>query len=426
MPSISRRLALLPLLAAVLVMVAVTAVGSAGPVKTCTIKGTKKADVLKGTARADVICGLGGNDKLYGLAGADTLIGGAGNDVLVGGAGADVMNGGTGADAFFAGAGGIDRLSGGPGIDRGVADPKDIVAGIENLKLTGPALLAYSFSGAEFTVGSKQFTEQLILGHITKQALEFTGAKINNQVGLGGTSVNRSALTSGKIDMYWEYTGTGWIVHLNRTQPINNATQQWEAVRSADVANGVTWLAPAPFDNTYAFAVRSEAAAGLRVTKISDFATLIRTRPRDATVCVNTEFATRDDGLPGVEKHYGFKFPSDNVVKLDTGLIYKAVDDGKICNFGITFATDGRIEGLGLTVIADDKQFFPIYNPALNVRSAVFQKYPRLAPMFKAIALELTNARMQRMNADVDIRGKFPEEVARTFLAARGFTKTRK
>jgi len=425
MPSITKRFTLLPLLAAVLVTVAVTAVGSAGTTKTCTIKGTAKADVLKGTARADVICGLGGNDRLTGLAGNDTLNGGSGNDILTGGPGSDAVNGETGNDAIFAGAGGIDRISGGAGKDRAVADPLDVVAGVETIKLTGPSLTAYNFSGAEFRVGSKQFTEQLILGQIAKQALEFTRAKVNSQIGLGGTSVNRAALVSDKIDMYWEYTGTGWIVHLNNTQPINNAAQQWEAVRKADAANNITWLYPGPFDNTYAFAVRSEAAAGFGVKKLSDLATLIRTRPRDATVCVNTEFSTRDDGLPGVEKHYGFKFPNDNVVKLETGLIYKAIDDGKICNFGITFATDGRIEGLGLTVIPDDKQFFPIYNPALNVRTAVYQKYPRLSGMFKSIALALTNARMQKMNADVDIRGKFPEEVAKEFLAANGFTVTK-
>jgi len=399
MPSITKRLALLPLLAAVLVTFVVTAVGSAGPTATCTIKGTAKADVLKGTAKSDVICGLGGNDRI---------------------------NGDAGDDAIFAGAGGIDRIAGGSGKDRAVADPLDVVATVEDVKLTGPALAAYNFSGAEFTVGSKQFTEQLILGQITKQALEFAGAKVNNQVGLGGTSVNRAALVSGKIDMYWEYTGTGWIVHLNHTQPIPGPTAQWDAVRKEDAGNGITWLAPGPFDNTYAFAVRSEAAGGFRVVKLSDFATLIRTRPNDATVCVNTEFSTRDDGLPGVEKHYGFKFPSNNVVKLETGLIYKAIDDGKICNFGITFATDGRIEGLGLKVIPDDKQFFPVYNPALNVRTEVFNKHPKLAGMFKAIATDLTNDRMSRMNADVDIRGKFPEEVARTFLAGRGFTKQRK
>ncbi len=403
MRSMKSRLAMLAALVATLVAVGAT-VGGAGTAARCTIKGTAKADVLKGTKKADAICGLGGNDKLNGLAGKDTLLGGAGNDYLIGGPGTDVLNGGA-------------------GTDRALADPEDTLISVEKVKYTRPVLSQFNFKGAAITIGSKKFTEQVILGQIARKALESTGAKIDDQTNLGGTSVNRTALLSGKIDMYWEYTGTGWIVHLKHTDPIPNSLKQWQAVKQEDAANGVVWLARAPFDNTYAFAVRKEAAAKFGVKKISDFGKLIRTKPKDATLCVGTEFSTRNDGLPGVEKAYGFKFPSDNIVKVDEGLIYKLTDEGKQCNFGEVFATDGRIEGLGLTVIQDDKQFFPIYNPALNVRASVFEKYPRLAKMFALISAQLTNARMQKMNADVDVRGKFPEEVATTFLKQNGFVK---
>ncbi len=404
MPYTKIRLAAVAALAAGIVVVAGATVGAASSGARCTIKGTAKADVLKGTRKADVICGLGGNDTLSGLAGKDTLLGGLGNDKLTGGPGTDVLNGGAGKD-------------------RALADPEDTVIAVETVTYTRPILSLFKFEGAKFTIGSKKFTEQLVLGQIAKKALESTGAKIDDQTNLGGTSVNRTALTSGKIDMYWEYTGTGWIVHLKHTDPIPNSLKQWQAVKREDAANGVTWLYPGPFDNTYAFAVRKEAVARFGVRSISDFKTLIRTRPRDATLCVGTEFSTRNDGLPGVEKKYGFKFPSNNIRKVDEGLIYKLTDEGKECNFGEVFATDGRIEGLGLFVIKDDKQFFPIYNPALNVRSSVFQKYPRLAKMFELISRQLTNARMQKMNADVDVRGKFPEEVAKAFLKQNSFIK---
>ncbi|MFN2471008.1 MAG: glycine betaine ABC transporter substrate-binding protein [Gaiellaceae bacterium] len=390
-------------LAATVVVVGST-VGAASTAAKCTIKGTAKANVLKGTKKADVICGLGGNDKLTGLGGKDTLRGGAGNDSLNGGPGTDTLDGGAGKDSAL-------------------ADPEDRVLRVETVKYTRPVLSQFNFSGASFTIGSKKFTEQVILGQIAKKALESTGAKIKDQTNLGGTSVVRAALLSGDVDMYWEYTGTGWVVHLKHTDPIPNSQKQWAAVKQEDRGNGVVWLAPAPFDNTYAFAVRKEAASKFGVAKISDFAKLIRTRPKDATLCVATEFSTRNDGLPGVEKAYGFKFPSGNIVKVDEGLIYKLTDEGKQCNFGEVFATDGRIEGLGLTVIKDDKQFFPIYNPSLNVRASVFEKYPRLARMFELISLQLTNSRMQKMNADVDVRGKFPEEVAEAFLKQNGFIK---
>ena len=421
MPSIKRGRPTLVVLAAALVALVAASVGAASPAaRGCTITGTNKNDVLRGTAKADVICGLKGNDVIRGLGGNDTLVGGPGNDTITGGPGLDTMVGGAGSDAFFAaGDKKADRISGGPGRDRAVADPADRLLGVELIRYTAPFLTQFNFRGATFTVGSKQFTEQIILGHITKIALEFTGARVNDQIRLGGTSVNRQALVSGRIDMYWEYTGTGWITHLNKTTPINDARQQWLAVKREDAANGITWLDPAPFDNTYAFAVRQEAVGQFGVRKLSDFVRLLRTRSRDATLCVTNEFLVRDDGLPGVEKHYGFRWPRDQVFVLDAGVIYQSTDQGRVCNFGIVFATDGRIEGLGLTVIADDRKFFPIYNPALNVRTSVFQRSPRLAPMFAAIAAALTNERMQRMNADVDMRGRTPEDVARDFLRSQ-------
>lgn len=421
MTATKRKLGMLVVLVATLGMISVTG-GGAATSATCTIKGTAKNDVLLGTKKADVICGLKGNDTIRGLAGNDTLVGGPGNDVIFGGVGRDVLIGGGGNDSFFANDAQADRVSGGAGKDKIVADPVDVLLGIETVKYIGAILTQFNFRGAEFTVGSKGFTEQLILGHITKRALEFAGAKINNQIGLGGTSVNRQALVSGKIDMYWEYTGTGWIVHLNRVTPVQGSRAQYTAVKNEDAKNGITWLAPAPFDNTYAFAVRKEAVTRLGVKKISDFKTLIQRRPNDATLCANNEFLTRDDGLPGVEKSYGFRFPRDKVSNVDLGLIYQLVDEGK-CNFGEVFATDGRIEGLGLFVLQDDKQFFPVYNPSLNVRTSVFQRHPRLAKMFDVIAKELTTERMQRMNADVDIRGKFPEQVAEAFLKSRQLIK---
>ena len=237
----------------------------------------------------------------------------------------------------------------------------------------GSAAEKADLSGAELTVGSKEFTEQLILGQITLQALEAAGATVNDQIGLAGTVAARKALTSGEIDMYWEYTGTGWITHLGHTDPIPDRQKQFEAVAKEDLKkNDVKWLdPPAPANNTYAIAVRSEAYDKLGVKTLSDFKQLVEENPEQATICVGTEFSTRDDGLPGMEKAYGFKFPNGNVTTIDEGQIYQAVDKGNQCNFGEVFQTDGRIEGLDLELIEDDKNFFPIYNPALNVRTEI-------------------------------------------------------
>jgi osmoprotectant transport system substrate-binding protein len=167
--------------------------------------------------------------------------------------------------------------------------------------------------------------------------------------------------------------------------------------------------------------VRSEAAADLGVSKISDFSTLIAERPEDATLCVGEEFTSRDDGLPGVEKAYGFEFPDDNVIKLDEGLIYTEVDKGDKCNFGEVFITDGRIAANDLTVVEDDKNFFPKYNPALNVRQSVLDADPQLADLFNPIAAALDNETLQKLNAEVDVDGIPADEVAKQWLEDGGF-----
>jgi osmoprotectant transport system substrate-binding protein len=280
-----------------------------------------------------------------------------------------------------------------------------------------------SLSGAELTVGSKEFTEQLILGQITLQALEAAGATVEDQIGLAGTVAARKALESGEIDMYWEYTGTGWITHLGHTDPIPDRQEQFEAVAKEDLQkNDIKWLdPPAPANNTYAIAVRSEAYEDLGVEKLSDFKQLIEENPEEATICVGTEFSTRDDGLPGLEKAYGFRFPTENVVKIDEGQIYQETDKGERCNFGEVFQTDGRIANLDLELVEDDKNFFPIYNPALNVSKETIEEYPQIEKLFAPISEKLTTKELQKLNAKVDVEGQLEDQVAEEWLSEHGF-----
>ena len=278
-------------------------------------------------------------------------------------------------------------------------------------------------SGAEFTVGSKEFTEQLILGQITLQVLENAGATVNDQIGLAGTVAARKALESGEIDMYWEYTGTGWITHLGHTKPIPDRQKQFEAVAKEELKkNDIKVLSPpSPANNTYTMAVRSEVYDKLGVKKLSDFKQLVEENPEEATVCVGTEFSTRDDGLPGMEEAYDFEFPKENIVKIDEGLIYQQVDKGKQCNFGEVFQTDGRIAALDLKLIEDDESFFPIYNPALNVSKEVIEKNPQIAKLFAPISEKLTTDELQKLNAKVDVQGQLEDQVAEEWLSENGF-----
>lgn len=277
----------------------------------------------------------------------------------------------------------------------------------------------FDLSDASFTVGSKEFTEQLILGHITRLSLEAAGASVNDEIGLQGSTTVRNALTSGDIDMYWEYLGTGWVTHLGNEEGIPGTDEQYEAVREADAENEITWLEPTPFNNTYAIAVSDENAERLGVSTISDLGALIEENPDEAAFCAGGEFTTRPDGLPGLEEAYGFEIPTENISNVQDALVYQQVDAGD-CTFGSIFATDGRVAALGLTVLEDDEQFFPPFNASLNVRTEVFGEHPELEEIFTPIAEALDDETMTALNARVDVDGEDPEGVAEEWLVENG------
>jgi osmoprotectant transport system substrate-binding protein len=141
-------------------------------------------------------------------------------------------------------------------------------------------------------------------------------------------------------------------------------------------------------------------------------------------MCVASEFAGRSDGLPGLEKAYGFTVPKDGLATIAEGAIYNAIGKSDPCNFGEITTTDGRIQALGLTVLKDDKEFFPVYNPALTVRDSVYNDHQDLAKIAEPIATALTNEEFQRLNGDVDVKGKDPKQVAQDWLRAKGFIGT--
>src|SRR5690606_29158719 len=123
------------------------------------------------------------------------------------------------------------------------------------------------------------------------------GATVNDKTNIKGSTNTRNALLSGEIDMYWDYTGTGWITYLNKTEPLPDPQQQYEAVAKEDLeANNVVWGQPAPLNNTYAFAIRKEKGDELGVRTLSDLAELAKNKPEEATFCIESEFSTRDDG----------------------------------------------------------------------------------------------------------------------------------
>ena len=300
-----------------------------------------------------------------------------------------------------------------------------LLAGCDGLSSTGPAAgggsLAdggLSLEGQTYTVGSKDFDEQLLLCQVSIAALESVGATVTDRCDVGGTEATRNALLGGQIDMYWEYNGTAWITFLGETAPIADEQVQYDQVKERDLAeNQIEWVGRTPFNNKYAFAVAEERAAELGLTTLSDMAAYVNSG-KPGAVCVETEYAARNDGLSGLQAAYGFQVAAPKV--LDTGVIYTATDTGD-CLFGEVFTTDGRIPALGLKVLEDDKQFHANYNASMTVRKEAFDRQPAIAQVFEPIAAALDNQTMSDLNKQVSQDGVAPRDVARTWLAERGF-----
>ena len=280
-----------------------------------------------------------------------------------------------------------------------------------------------SLEGVEVTVGSKNFTEQLILGKMAAIIMEVAGAEVVDKTNLAGSVASRQAQLSGDVDMVWEYTGTAWINYMGHTKPIPGRIAQWKAVAEQDLRqNGLVWLEPAPMNNTYAFATPAETQEKLGISKLSELKDL----PTDQlTFCVESEFFSRSDGFQPMLETYDMAYredvPPGNVTTLDTGVIYSVTDKGTVCNFGEVFTTDGRILALDLKVLKDDRQFFPLYNVAAVFDRALLRAHPELERIFEAVSREITTGTMLRLNARVDVDGEEPALVARDWLRQKGF-----
>ncbi|GGZ75827.1 glycine betaine ABC transporter substrate-binding protein [Streptomyces subrutilus] len=277
--------------------------------------------------------------------------------------------------------------------------------------------------GASLTVASKNFSENIVLGQIIGLVFEAAGAEVLDRTNLPGSISAREAVRKGDADAMYEYTGTAWITYLGNTEPIDDPREQWRAVRDADVRNGVVWLPPASLNNTYTLAISRKNNAKYGLKTLSDVAELARRDPSAVTLCVENEFASREDGLPGMEKAYGMRIPAGNIRKMDAGIIYTQVSKSDSCLLGEAFTTDGRIRAMDLDVMEDDKRFFPNYNAAPAINAKTFAKYPVIAKLLDPVTAKLTTGVAQELNAKVDVEGQDPHQVAKDWLLKEGFIK---
>jgi osmoprotectant transport system substrate-binding protein len=279
------------------------------------------------------------------------------------------------------------------------------------------SLTELDFSGVEVNVGSKNFVEQFVLAELAIVGLEAGGATVTDSSNLGGTVVNRDAMTAGEIDTYWEYNGTGWTVHLAQDDPSFDAVELTNSVCAKDLEdNSIRWIGASPFNDTYGFATSADSpAAGVDLQGMMEY---VNENP-DSTVCMEVEFPNRPDGLVLLENASGLEVPEDQVVILETGVIYDDTATGN-CTFGEVFTTDGRIPALSLDLV-EDPGVFILYNVSLTMLDDVYSQAPEaFEALVDTIVAGLDEDTMAELNRRVSADGEDPRAVAEDYLTQQG------
>jgi len=268
----------------------------------------------------------------------------------------------------------------------------------------------------KIVVGSKGFTEQLVLGNMVALIMESQGFKVDRKIGLGGTVICHEAIVRGDINIYVEYTGTGLTAILKR--PVVKDPEEVYQIVKKDYEEKfkLTWLKPWGFNNTYCIVMRKDDVDRLRVKKVSDLKPLAKDLVFGSTI----EFLARPDGIPGLTKHYDLKFKDQK--GMDPGLVYKAISEKQVDVIS-GFATDGRIPAFNLAVLEDDLRFFPPYYAAPVVRDDLLAKAPQVGDILNRLAGKISDETMAALNYAVDGKKQPAEEVARDFLKSQNLIK---
>jgi osmoprotectant transport system substrate-binding protein len=269
-------------------------------------------------------------------------------------------------------------------------------------------------------IGSKNFTEQRVLGEIMIQLLAKHGFKTVDKTGLGGTLVARTALENGQIDTYMEYTGTALVTMLKEKEVITDPVACYDFVKKADLErNGLVWLPYMSFNNTYCLLMTKKSATEKGIKTLSDLSKYVKANPKAVSFGLNDEFYARPDGYKPLQEKYDFQFPDDKIIKMAPGLLYKALTDGQV-DVAMGFATDGRIKGFDLVVLEDDLNYFPVYNPAPVVKKEIAAKYPELEKIFSGLSAKLDTQTMTDLNYAVDGEHKNVKDVVAEWLKKAG------
>ncbi|TGA99943.1 glycine/betaine ABC transporter substrate-binding protein [Sporolactobacillus shoreae] len=274
-------------------------------------------------------------------------------------------------------------------------------------------------SGAKetLTIGSKNFTESLILGEMYSDALENSGYKVNRKLNLGGTLVAHEALVKGQIDMYPEYTGTG-LLDILKHKEVTDASAVYNDVAAAYKKKwNLVWLKPTQANDSQGLAVTKQISDKYNIHTFSDLA---KEAP-NIRFAATPEFNDRADGLKGLKKAYGgFNFKSNQL--FDYGIKYNVLLQGKE-DATVAFTTDGQLTDKNLVLLKDDKHFYPPYYVCPVIRESVIKKDPKIAQVLNEVSSKLNSKVMQELNAKVDLQKQSYQKVAKDFLVQQGIIK---
>lgn len=277
-------------------------------------------------------------------------------------------------------------------------------------------------------VGSKLDAEASFLGNVILQTLEAHGIKTENKLQLGPTKIVRTALLSGEIDIYPEYTGNGAFFFNIDSDPVwKNLEAGYEKVKALDAEkNKIVWLKPAPANNTWAIAVRKDVAEPNKLKTLEDFARWVSGGGK-VKIAASAEFVESPAALPSFESVYKFKLSPDQILVLaggDTAVTLKAAaEQTSGVNTAMAYGTDGAISALGLVALDDNKGAQIVYAPAPVVREDVLARHPEIKTALDPIFATLDAATLRSLNAKIALEGQDAKQVAATYLKDKGFAK---
>jgi osmoprotectant transport system substrate-binding protein len=275
---------------------------------------------------------------------------------------------------------------------------------------------ASSTGSGTIKIGSKGFAEEQLLATMTKLELAKHGYTVEYTFQAKDPTLGQ-ALESGTIDMYWQYTGTELQGPLGVTNPPGDLSQAFSQAKTKDEARGICWNDQGKFNDTNGLAVNAADKSKYGPT-LSAFSKYLAAHP-NTKLCINSEFQTRADGIPGLNNTYGNNFNGAGLTASSQSTFETAIASGQ-CEAGEVFTTDSAIAAKNLAVLEDDKKFFPPDNVGLLLKSSVQKAHPEIGAIMQPVIDKLDNATMTDLNKQVEIDNKKVDDVATAFLKAQG------